>query len=147
MPTTMRTGTNIKQSFKKSKLNDPEWKDAWVAKFAYRYVARRFELGIHVDLLFSLDLLRLLFDSELLDQPALLTWLTTTSSISEGMAPHQLIFLVQLAHEYFDILVSNRAFATPMIENCAIRYADVSLSCASSLFFPSFTSTHIDTLE
>lgn len=74
----------------------------------------------------SLDLLHLLFDSELLDQPTLLTWLTTTSSVSEGMAPHQFIFLVRLAHEYFDILVSNRAFATPMIESCAIRYAEES---------------------
>jgi hypothetical protein len=90
------------------------------------------KLGIHVNILFSLDLLRLLFDSELLDQPALLTWLTTTSGITEGMAPHQLVFLVRLAHEYFDILVSNRAFATPMIESCAIRYAEVNLSCASS---------------
>jgi hypothetical protein len=98
-----------------------------------RYSLLKF--GIHINILFSLDLLRLLFDSELLDQPALLTWLTTTSSITEGMAPHQLVFLVQLAHEYFDILVSNRAFATPVIESCAIRYAEVNLFYASSSFY------------
>jgi hypothetical protein len=38
MPNTLKTGANIKQMFKKSKLNDPDWKETWVTKYAYSYV-------------------------------------------------------------------------------------------------------------
>ena len=39
MPAVSRTGANIKQVFKRTKLSDAEVREAWVDKFAYTYVS------------------------------------------------------------------------------------------------------------
>lgn len=38
VPAVSRTGANIKQVFKRTKLSDPEGREAWADKFAYTYV-------------------------------------------------------------------------------------------------------------
>ncbi|KIM29831.1 hypothetical protein M408DRAFT_22702 [Serendipita vermifera MAFF 305830] len=111
MPAVSRTGTNIKQVFKKAKLSDPEGREAWIDKFSW-----------------SLELLRRLFDADLIDQPSFLAWVVTSMGHTEAMGPHQFIFLIRMVDEYFDSVASNRAFATPIIEACLSRFAEIDVS-------------------
>ncbi|CAG7850845.1 SubName: Full=Uncharacterized protein {ECO:0000313/EMBL:CCA73079.1} [Serendipita indica DSM 11827] len=106
--TTVRTGSNIKQSFRKSKLSEADSRENWVSRFA-----------------FSLDILRLLFDGDLLDQPTFLGWIAAMASPSEGLGPHQFVFLSRIIDEYFDVVASNRAFATPVVEGCLAQWAEI----------------------
>lgn len=41
------------------------------------------------------------------------------------MAPHQYIFIVRLADEYFDVVASNRQFAGSILQGCLARYSEV----------------------
>lgn len=55
------------------------------------------------------------------------------------MAPHQYIFIVRLADEYFDVVVSNRQFAGALLQGCLARYSEV----RNHPFDPSFRNLSI----
>ncbi|KAG8811126.1 RNA polymerase II mediator complex subunit [Serendipita sp. 399] len=119
IPTIVKTSSAIsRQNVRRSKLSDPEGRDEWVARYAY-----------------SLDLLRLFYEGDLLDQPTFLAWLTSLATGADGLSPHQFIFVTRLVDEYFDLVVSNRAFATPVIEGCLLQWIE-----AESSSVPQYTS-------
>jgi hypothetical protein len=41
------------------------------------------------------------------------------------MGPHQFIFIVRLADEYFEYIAANRSFAVPIVEGCLSRLNEV----------------------
>ncbi|KAG8798021.1 RNA polymerase II mediator complex subunit [Serendipita sp. 398] len=127
IPTVVKTSSAIsRQNVRKSKLSDPEGRDEWVARYAY-----------------SLDLLRLFYDGDLLDQPTFLTWLASLSTGADGLSPHQFVFVVRLVDEYFDLVASNRAFSTPIIEGCLLQWIEAESSAPQ---YAKFISNEIATL-
>lgn len=124
MPAISRTGANIKQVFKKGKLSDTEGRDVWVDKFSWSSVVS-LSLYTTSQVYLRLELLRHFSDTDLLDQVPFYTWLVTNMGHTEAMGPHQFMFMVRIVDEYFDSVASNRVFATPIIEACLSRFAEV----------------------
>ncbi|KAG8807594.1 RNA polymerase II mediator complex subunit [Serendipita sp. 399] len=128
IPTIVKTSSAIsRQNVRRSKLSDPEGRDEWVARYAY-----------------SLDLLRLFYEGDLLDQPTFLAWLTSLATGADGLSPHQFIFVTRLVDEYFDLVISNRAFATPVIEGCLLQWIEAESSSITQ--YTSFIANEIASL-
>ncbi|ESK91038.1 rna polymerase ii mediator complex component [Moniliophthora roreri MCA 2997] len=109
LPSPVRAGVNIKQTFK-GVLADPENRDKWVSRFSY-----------------CLRLLRSFYAEGLVDKGAFFVWLVNQMG-SCNLA--QAGFVTRIVDEYFDGMMSCRALTRPFLEAYLSKLAEIRTTSA-----------------
>ncbi|KAL0581804.1 RNA polymerase II mediator complex subunit [Marasmius crinis-equi] len=109
LPSPVRAGVNIKQTFK-GVLADSETRDKWISRFSY-----------------CLRLLRTFYAEGLVNKRTFFVWLINQMA-SCNLA--QAGFVVRIADEYFDGMMRCRALTRPFLEACLSKLAEINTSIA-----------------
>ncbi|KAL0072786.1 RNA polymerase II mediator complex subunit [Marasmius tenuissimus] len=104
LPSQVRAGVNIKSTFK-TFLSDPEARTSWISRFSY-----------------CLGLLRTFYTEGLINRKTFYVWLVN-QIVSCNLA--QAGFVVRIADEYFDGMMSCRALMRPFLEGCLSKLLEI----------------------
>ncbi|KAF9268799.1 hypothetical protein L218DRAFT_984144 [Marasmius fiardii PR-910] len=109
LPSPVRAGVNIKQTFK-GVLADTDTRDKWISRFSY-----------------CLRLLRTFYTEGLVNKRTFFVWLVN-QMFSCNLA--QAGFVVRIADEYFDGMMRCRALTRPFLEACLSKLTEISTTLA-----------------